>query len=367
MKKLLSGVLTAAMAFSLVACSSTDNGGSTGSFTPGTYEGTAAGRNGDVTVSVTLTENEISEVTVTAHEETAGIADPAIEQIPAAIVAAQSTQVETVSGATITSQAIIDAANAALESAGVDPSTLTPGEVEAGEVAFTAGTYTGTAQGYNGPVSLSVTFDETSITDIQLGEHSETDHVGTPAFDIMIPEIIEANGTGIDSVSGATFTSAAIKAAVEDAATQAGCDVNALRGNTITHQAGEEITGTWDVVIVGAGGAGMSVAIAAAKEGVDVVVIEKAAFVGGNTSRSTGGMNAAKTMYQDENEFTENAGVEATLANSRENYPELNELTDTVEAQYNEYLAYPQGYFDTVELFMLDTKSRTFSRVSAGA
>ena len=88
MKKLLSGVLTAAMAFSLVACSSTDEGGSTGSFTPGTYEGTAAGRNGDVTVSVTLTESEISEVTVTAHEETAGIADPAIEQIPAAIVAA---------------------------------------------------------------------------------------------------------------------------------------------------------------------------------------------------------------------------------------------------------------------------------------
>ena len=293
MKKLLSGVLTAAMAFSLVACSSTDNGGSTGSFTPGTYEGTAAGRNGDVTVSVTLTESEISEVTVTAHEETAGIADPAIEQIPAAIVAAQSTQVETVSGATITSQAIIDAANAALESAGVDPSTLTPGEVEAGEVAFTAGTYTGTAQGYNGPVSLSVTFDETSITDIQLGEHSETDHVGTPAFDIMIPEIIEANGTGIDSVSGATFTSAAIKSAVEDAATQAGCDVNALRGNTITHQAGEEITGTWDVVIVGAGGAGMMAGAQAAQDGNTVLIIEKNAEIGGNTLVSGGAYQSA--------------------------------------------------------------------------
>ena len=288
MKKLLSGVLTAAMAFSLVACSSTDEGGSTGSFTPGTYEGTAAGRNGDVTVSVTLTESEISEVTVTAHEETAGIADPAIEQIPAAIVAAQSTQVETVSGATITSQAIIDAANAALESAGVDPSTLTPGEVEVGEVAFTAGTYTGTAQGYNGPVNLSVTFDESSITGIEVGDHLETEHVGTPAFDIVIADILEANGTGVDSVSGATFTSAAIKAAVEDAATQAGCDVNALRANTLTHEAADPIEETYDVVIVGAGGAGIMAGAQAAQDGNTVLIIEKNAEMGGNTLVSGG-------------------------------------------------------------------------------
>lgn len=281
MKKLLSSVLTLAMALGLAACSSSDTGSTT--FTAGTYEGTAPGRNGDITVSVTLSETEITDVTITAQQETEGIADPALEQIPSAIVAAQSTQVETVSGATITSQGIIDATNAALESAGVDPSTLTPKEVEVGEVSFTPGTYTGTAEGYNGPVSLSVTFDETSITDIQVGDHLETEHVGTPAFDIVIPDILEANGTGVDSVSGATFTSAAIKSAVEDAASQAGCDVNALRANTLVHEAGDPIEETYDVVIVGAGGAGIMAGAQAAQDGNTVLIIEKNAEMGGNT------------------------------------------------------------------------------------
>lgn len=132
MKKLLALVLAGAMAFSLTACTSSSNGGN--KFTAGTYEGTAAGRNGDITVSVTLSETEITDVIVTAHQETEGIADPAIEQIPSAIVSAQSTQVDTVSGATITSQGIIDAANAALEAAGVDPASLTPKTAEAQEV-----------------------------------------------------------------------------------------------------------------------------------------------------------------------------------------------------------------------------------------
>ncbi len=286
MKKLLALVLAGAMAFSLTACTSSSNGGN--KFTAGTYEGTAAGRNGDITVSVTLSETEITDVIVTAHQETEGIADPAIEQIPSAIVSAQSTQVDTVSGATITSQGIIDAANAALEAAGVDPASLTPKTAEAQEVSFEPGTYTGTAQGYNGPVELSVTFNETNITDIQVGDNLETAHVGTPAFDIMIPKIIEANGTGVDSVSGATFTSAAVKAAVEDAASQAGCDLTALRANKLSVTAGDPIEDTWDVVIVGGGGAGIMAAAQAAQDGNTVLVIEKNAEVGGNTLVSGG-------------------------------------------------------------------------------
>ena len=85
--------------------------------TAGTYEGTAKGLMGDVVVSVVVTENTIESVTVTAQNETPAIAGPAIEQIPAAIVANQSLVVDTVAGATVTSNAIIDAVVVCLEQA----------------------------------------------------------------------------------------------------------------------------------------------------------------------------------------------------------------------------------------------------------
>ncbi|MFR5599755.1 MAG: FAD-dependent oxidoreductase, partial [Holdemania filiformis] len=110
-----------------------------------------------------------------------------------------------------------------------------------------------------------------------------------------------------------------------------------------------------DVIVVGAGGAGMTAAIEAVNAGKSVIVIEKAAMTGGNTTRSTGGMNAANTPEQDLIEFAEEAGVEKMLASAKENYPDLAELTATVEKQYEEYKANPTGYFDTEELFMLDT------------
>lgn len=110
-----------------------------------------------------------------------------------------------------------------------------------------------------------------------------------------------------------------------------------------------------DVIVVGAGGAGMTAAIEAANAGKSVIVIEKAAMTGGNTTRSTGGMNAANTPEQDKNEFTEGAGVEKMLASAKESYPDLADLVATVEAQWEEYQANPTGYFDTEELFMLDT------------
>ena len=113
-----------------------------------------------------------------------------------------------------------------------------------------------------------------------------------------------------------------------------------------------------DIVIVGAGGAGMTAAIKAADEGASVVILESQAMAGGNSIRSTGGMNAAKTVYQDENEFDESAGVEATLKSARENYADnadIQALADTVEKQWADYQAKPEGYFDSVELFELDT------------
>ncbi|MCH1939227.1 FAD-dependent oxidoreductase [Holdemania massiliensis] len=163
------------------------------------------------------------------------------------------------------------------------------GETKKTNLQFKAGSYTASAQGYNGEVTIEATFSENAITDIQIQEQKETAHVGDSAYPILIEDIIAANGTGVDGVSGATFTSIALKNAVNAAAEAAeASDLDTFKKNTVTHQAKDEITGTWDVVIVGAGGAGMMAAAQAAQNGDTVLIIEKNAEMGGNTLVSGG-------------------------------------------------------------------------------
>lgn len=284
------GLLAASMALGMVAgCSSNTASGS-----GNTYTGTAQGKNGDVTVEVVYEDNEIKSVTVTEQAETEGIADPALEQIPEAIVENQTPNVETVSGATVTSEAIIEATKAALESAGVDVDSMGAAEKKENvPVTYTAGTYTGTAEGYNGDVTLEVTFGKDSIEDIQVVESKETNHVGTVAYDIIIDDAKEANGSGVDVVSGATFTSKAMKDALNDAAEKAeASDLDGFKSNTVVHEAQDPIEEEYDVVVVGAGGAGMGAAAQAAQNGDSVLVIEENAEIGGNTLVSGGQFQA---------------------------------------------------------------------------
>ena len=92
--------------------------------TPGTYEGAGEGNNGEVKVQVTVTEDAITAIEVTEHMETPGISDPAIERLPASIVENQSLAVDTISGATNTSRAILAGVEQALVSAGADVEAL---------------------------------------------------------------------------------------------------------------------------------------------------------------------------------------------------------------------------------------------------
>lgn len=96
-----------------------------GKYTAGTYTGVSKnGRNGEVKAEVTLTADAIGSVKITEHSETAGISDPAIESIPAAIVEHQSLGVDVVAGATITSNAILEAVADAVTQAGGDAEAL---------------------------------------------------------------------------------------------------------------------------------------------------------------------------------------------------------------------------------------------------
>jgi uncharacterized protein with FMN-binding domain len=174
--------------------------------------GTAEGHNGPLSVAVTMDGDTITDVTVTEHAETEGLADPALENVPAAIVETNSTDVEVVSGATVTSGAIMAAVEDAIAGAG-----------GSGESAAVAGeTYTVEVEGHNGPLTVDVTIDGDTITGVEVTDHAETEGLADPALEEVPAAIVEANSTDVEVVSGATVTSEAIISAVEQALEEAG-------------------------------------------------------------------------------------------------------------------------------------------------
>ena len=219
-----------------------------------------------------------------------------------------------------------------------------------------SGEFTGTATGM-GEVSVTITLTDGVITGCEIVGDSETEGIGSVIVENAPEEIVSGNKGAIDVVSGATITSNAVNEALAAALAAAGLDAADFTGSGDAAAAEDRAVDT-DIVIVGAGGAGMTAAIAAANEGKNVVIVESQAMVGGNSVRSTGGMNAAKTPAQDENEFAESAGVEKTLETAASEWAgneAITALADTVAGQWAEYQANPVGYFDSVELMELDT------------
>ena len=221
-----------------------------------------------------------------------------------------------------------------------------------------SGDFTGTAKGFGGDVSVTLTLTDSAITGCTAEGKDETEGVGSQAIAKMPGEIAENGSIAVDGVSGATITSTAIKEAAAAALTAAGLNPDDYKTAVEKDAAAEDSTVDADVVVVGAGGAGMTAAITAAGEGKSVVILESQSMVGGNSVRATGGMNAGKTVYQDENEFGESAGVEKTLKTAAEKYADnetITALAKTVSEQWAAYQANPTGYFDSVELMELDT------------
>ena len=228
-----------------------------------------------------------------------------------------------------------------------------------GKIASKGTASVGTAKGFGGDVTVTLTLADGKITGCTAEGKDETEGVGSTAIDQLPGAIAESGSIAVDGIAGATVTSNAIKEAAAAALTAAG--LNPADFQTAVAASGEKAedsTVEADVVIVGAGGAGMTAAITAANEGKSVVIVESQAMVGGNSVRATGGMNAAKTVYQDENTFEQAAGVEKTLASAAEKYADnetITALAATVAEQWAAYQANPTGYFDSVELMELDT------------
>ena len=229
----------------------------------------------------------------------------------------------------------------------------------ASSAAGVSGDFTGTAKGMGGDVTVTLTLTDSKITGCTAEGADEARGIGALALEQLPGQIAETGSIAVDGVSGATITSDAIKEAAAAALTAAGLNADdyktAVEADTTK---AEDSTIDADVAIVGAGGAGMTAAITAAAEGKSVVILESQPMVGGNSVRATGGMNAGDTVYQDENEFGESAGVEKTLKTAAEKYADnatITALAKTVSEQWAAYQADPKGYFDSVELMELDT------------
>ena len=160
---------------------------------------------------------------------------------------------------------------------------------------YTAGTYTASANGNNGPVTVEVDFSDTAITAVRVTEHAETAGICDTPIERIPAAIVENQSLAVDTVSGATNTSKAILAAVEDCVKQADGDVDALKTADVAAEAVEHEDMTADVVVVGAGIAGLASSISAAESGANVILVEKQAVVGGSGLLTAAGFYAAET------------------------------------------------------------------------
>lgn len=199
------------------------------------YTASAKGMESDVTVTCTFDGTDMIAMTADVSGETDGIGAAIGDMMAKRVLEAQSAEVDGVSGATITSDAIKTAVGECLAQAGV----TTEGSAEASDAesensigaddasagqsatAYTPGTYTATAKGMESDVTVTCTFDETGITEVTADVSGETQGIGAAIGDMMVKRILEAQSDEFDGVSGATITSDAVKAAVADCIAQA--------------------------------------------------------------------------------------------------------------------------------------------------
>jgi len=156
-------------------------------------------------------------------------------------------------------------------------------------VSYTDGTYTGVAEGRNGPIELSVTVKDGKIVAGKVLKEEETDFAKPAIQDVLDQAVSKGNIKSFDAVSGCTISSNATAEAIKDALNKASGAVA-----TVETVKDEEC----DIVIVGAGGAGLCAAIEAKQGGAKVILLEKMGVAGGNTISATGGLNAAETKVQ---------------------------------------------------------------------
>lgn len=166
---------------------------------------------------------------------------------------------------------------------------------------MTDGTYTGVGQGRNGELTVEVKVGAGKLSAVRVVKHVETVGISDAAVKQMPARIVDAQSLKVDAVSGATLTSEGIRTAVADAIRKAGGDPAAFATAVVTKKAAARlIKEKADVVVVGAGGAGISAAVRAETLGAKVILIEKMPVIGGATALNAGTLIATGSRFQRE-------------------------------------------------------------------
>ena len=320
-------------------------------YTPGTYTAAIAGQNGPVKVEVTTSADKILSVKIVDQKETEGIGSKAVAALPAEIVKAQSADVQGIAGASVSSAAIKKAVQECLNQA--------QGK-KAAPLALKNGTFEGKAYGNNGWLTVEVTIKDNKITDIKTPGQRETKYLGDTAIREIGKDVLQYQTLNVDTIAGATVTSTALKTAIAQAIEKAGGDIAAFQKpvpEKIKKVAG--ITkGSADLIIVGAGGAGLSAAVTAKDLGVkNVLVLEKMPVIGGNTLRCASAFNAADPDRQKALPMTETLKEAVVKAISEKPVSEEHaKLMADVKAKYEAYLkSGSKTLFDCPEWHALQT------------
>ncbi len=177
----------------------------------GTFTSTQTGFGGEVEVTLTIENGKITDAKLVGDKETPAVGGAALETLAENIVASNSADFDMVSGATVTSTAVKEGVKDALAQANSG-------------AAGVSGTFSSTQTGFGGEVEVTLTIENSVITEVTLVGEKETPAVGGAALDTLAENIKAANSSEFDLVSGATVTSTAVKDGVKEALTEAGLE-----------------------------------------------------------------------------------------------------------------------------------------------
>ncbi len=280
MKKLFYSLLVLTLV--LAGCSTTNETEQTAQFTAGEYSGSAQGYAGEVQVTITVNESSIEDVVITGEKETPEYGGEAMTSLATTIVENNGVEVEVVSGATATSNAVLSALEQAMSAAKGEEQVATAAQ---------DGEYVTQVMGYKNWIYVTTTFKDGAIANVVVTSHDETMGIGNYATSRVPGKIVEAQSLNVDGVSGATVSSNAVKQAVRDAITEAGGSLSTYEVDVPQPEIVEEqIELTTEVVVVGAGTAGLVAGTRLAEMGHEVVMFEKMDIPGGAMATTYSGI-----------------------------------------------------------------------------
>lgn len=223
------------------------------------------------------------------------------------------------------------------------------------------GTYKVKAKGHGSSfMPMEVTLSADKVEKIEVDASGETSGIADEVFKRLPQAIIDGQTLNVDAVSGASISSQGVIDGVADAINEAGGDAEEWKKRAKPEAAaGEDAEYTTDVVVIGAGGAGLAAATRSIQHDKQVVILEKFPQIGGNTTRAGGPMNAAEPDWQ--KQFKSLPGEKETLEelaamSTSEIDPEYVKDFEELRDQIKDYVDSGADYlFDSVRLHEIQT------------